>query len=186
MQILGTATVTVNAAASALASLHSALSAAKTYSSQANGSGSLLQAAHEAEKKFLAAMDDDFDTPTAMAVLFSLAKKISGACSEASASEAEVKGAASTLEKLLAVFNLLPADGGKGNDAEADVAKICKQFGIASSASLEEMISALIVARNAARKKKDFAASDAIRAELAKAGIALEDRKDGTTGWRKN
>jgi len=41
-----------------------------------------------------------------------------------------------------------------------------------------------IIIRLPARKKKDFAASDAIRSELAKAGIALEDRKDGTTGYR--
>jgi len=176
----------VKAAGSALSSLHSALSAARTYSSQAKGDGSLAAAAAEAEKKFLAAMDDDFDTPAAISALFALAKKISGACSEASAGEGEVKAAAATLEKLLAIFNLLPATEGKGEGAgkEAAVAKICKQFGLLESGAIDEMVGALIGARNAARKKKDFAASDAIRAELSKAGIALEDRKDGSTGWK--
>ena len=174
----------VRAAGSALASLHSSLSAARTYSSNLQHPGILSAAVREDEGLFIAAMDDDFDTPKAMAVLFSLAKKISGACSEASASEKEVKEAAATLEKLLAIFNLLPPAASESPDASAAVEKICRQFG-AAPASLEEMVLSLIAARNEARKKKDFAASDAIRNALAGAGIVLEDRKDGTTGWRK-
>ncbi len=176
----------VKAAGSALSSLHSSLSAARTYSSSAKGDGKLAASAAEAEKKFIAAMDDDFDTPTAMASLFALSRKISGACSEASASAQEVTSAAATLEKLLGVFNLLPMQEAKEAGASLGaVEKICKQFSIAPS-SLDEMVLALISARNSARKKKDYAASDAIRSELSKAGIVLEDRKDGTTSWRKN
>ena len=177
------------ASGNALSSLHMALSAAKTYSSMASGNGSLAPSAQEAGKKFISAMDDDFDTPTAMAALFSLAKKISGACSEASAPAAEVKQAAALLEKLLSIFGLMQLQETKGGEAlgetHAAVAKICNQFGIASS-SLDEMVLLLISARDVARKKKDFASSDAIRAGLAGAGILLEDRKDGTTNWRKN
>jgi cysteinyl-tRNA synthetase len=177
----------VKAAGSALSSLHATLSKARTYSSQATSNGELATAATDAKESFLSSMDDDFDTPSALSALFAFAKKISGACSEASASETEVKEAAAMLEKLLAIFNLLPADGGRGTgaDAGAAVAKICKQFGVASPSSLEEMIVSLIAARNDARKKKDFKASDAIRSALTSAGILLEDRKDGTTGWRR-
>ncbi|MFA6328901.1 MAG: cysteine--tRNA ligase [Candidatus Micrarchaeia archaeon] len=176
----------VKAAGSALSSLHSSLSAARTYSAQAKGDGQLASASAEAEREFLAAMDDDFDTPTAMAALFALAKKIGGACSEASASKEEVKSAAATLEKLLAVFNLLPVHGADDEGAASGaIEKICRQFSVQPGASLEESVSALISARNAARKARDFAASDAIRSALASAGILLEDRKDGTSGWRK-
>ena len=174
----------VKAAGNALSSLHCALSAARTYSSKASGGGSLISSAHEAEAKFIAAMDDDFDAPAAMAALFALSRKISGACSEASASEKEVKEAAATLEKLLAIFNLLPAAASEPQDSSAAVEKICRQFG-AAPASLDEMVLSLIAARNDARRKKDFAASDSIRTSLAGAGIVLEDRKDGTTGWRR-
>jgi cysteinyl-tRNA synthetase len=174
----------LQAATSALASLHSALSAARTYSSSLQHGGILSASVHESEARFFAAMDDDFDTPTAMAALFALAKRISGACSEASASSSEVKSAAATLEKLLGVFNLAPLPEAAGDGAgQGAVGKICKRFGVPLS-SLDEMVPALIAARNDARKKKDFAASDAIRAELAAAGIVLEDRKDGSTGWR--
>ena len=102
---------------------------------------------------------------------------------------AEVKQAAAALEKLLSVFNLLPAPQATDEEekgADAAVAKICKQFSVGHAAGLEENILALISERNSARKARDFAKSDAIRAELAKAGIVLEDRKDGSTNWRKS
>jgi cysteinyl-tRNA synthetase len=46
-------------------------------------------------------------------------------------------------------------------------------------------VDALIAARRAARVLKNFAESDRIRGVLAAAGIALEDRPDGATGWRR-
>ena len=177
----------VNAAAGALSSLHSSLSAARTYSSLsgAQHSGALLVSAQEAEGNFTSAMDDDFDTSTAMAALFSLAKKIGGACSEGSAPAEEVKRAAVVLERLMAVFGLLPPkEAGREGAASGEVEKICLQFSV-KRGSLEESISALITERNSARKARDFAKSDAIRKALSEAGIVLEDRKDGSTMWRK-
>jgi len=50
-----------------------------------------------------------------------------------------------------------------------------------SDADIEQRIAA----RVAARKEKDFAESDRIRAELAGAGVVLEDRPNGTTDWRR-
>ncbi|MEM4633870.1 MAG: cysteine--tRNA ligase [Candidatus Anstonellaceae archaeon] len=155
----------VQAAGSSLATLHSAIYAAKNYSLPATGSANLSQEAHEAEKKFLAFMDEDFDTPNAMAVLFALAKKINAACSESSAGKMDALHAAATLEKLLAVLNLSPKEKKK---------KISK-----------EEVEKLIAERNEARKMRDFAKADAIRQKLAEAGIVVEDRKDGTTVWRE-
>ncbi len=153
------------AAGNSLNTLHSAVSAAKTYTGSAKGNGELAALAKETEKAFVAAMDSDFDSPNAMAALFALAKKISGACSDASAGEKEAKEAAAALEKLLAVFNLAPGEK-KKEIADLEIAR-------------------LIAERNEARKKKDFASSDKIRKELDAAGIILEDRKDGSTAWRR-
>lgn len=159
----------IAAAKNSLGTLHSAIHAAKSYPLPATGSAKLAEEAHETEKKFVSAMDDDFDAPAAFAALFSLAKKMSGACSEGSAGKMDALAAAATLEKLLAIFGLEPKEG-----------HAKKEGGLS-----DNQIEALLKKRDEARKRKDFAASDAIRKELSDAGIIVEDRKDGTTAWRR-
>ncbi|VVC01107.1 Cysteine--tRNA ligase [uncultured archaeon] len=171
----------IEAAGNSLATLHSAISAAESYTSSAagdyvlrhssppaaaGGDGGLRKAAADAESEFMSRMDDDFDTPNAMAALFSLARKISGAASEGAVSPEAVKQAAAALQKLLAVLALAPMQENGTKVSEKEIQEA-------------------IARRNEARKKKDFAASDAIRNELSEKGVLLEDRKDGTTGWRR-
>ncbi len=153
------------AAGNSLNTLHSAIKAARTYPLPAKGSGNLQKEAINAEKEFVAAMDDDFDSPNAFAALFLLAKRISGECSDGTAGKNEALIAAEKLEKLLSVFGLGPKEKEKK--------------GI-NKKKIEEMLRK----RDEAREKKDYAASDKIRDELEKQGIVVEDRKDGKTVWR--
>lgn len=118
-------------------------------------------------ERFKEFMDDDFNTPGAISVLFDLARAINKAEGE------EARGLAGRLKELADVLGILyqdPATFLKGsNTTESDdVAKI----------------EALIEQRKQARARKDFAAADAARNELTALGIILEDGPQGTT-WRR-
>ena len=114
--------------------------------------------------RFKAAMDDDFNTAEAIAVLFDLA-------GEANRGQTE---AAHLLRGLGAILGLL----------QANVETYLKT-GAAGAGLQENEIDALIAARQMARKTKDFAESDRIRDVLMADGIILEDGPTGTH-WRRN
>jgi cysteinyl-tRNA synthetase len=110
---------------------------------------------------FKAAMDDDFNTPEAFAVLFDLATEVNKTKSVI---------AATLLKALAGLLGLLQRDAN-----------------IFLQGTVEENVldvDALIVQRNAAKQAKNFAEADQIRKTLADAGIILEDSAQGTT-WRR-
>jgi cysteinyl-tRNA synthetase len=120
--------------------------------------------------RFREAMDDDFNTPEALAVMQGVARELNQAKAAGQAS-AE---AAATLKYLGGVMGVLQQD-------PDTYLKRSAQQGSLADAQIEE----LIAARNAARSSKNFAASDQIREQLAKAGILLEDKPGGKTEWRR-
>lgn len=117
---------------------------------------------------FKAAMDDDFNTPEALPVLFELAREVNRFKETEPLKAAELAG---MLSLLAGVLGLL-----QGN---------AERF-LQSGASADDVveIEALIAKRNAAREAKDWPAADAARAELTAKGIIVED-KNGVTSWRK-
>ncbi len=125
----------------------------------------------EYEARFNAAMDNDFNTPEALAVLFDLARDVNKAKEEGNEAQAAALGA--LLRTLAGVLGLL----------EHNPEDYLKGHGEAGGLSDEE-IEALIRARNDARAQKDWAEADRVRDELSAQGIVLEDGAGGTT-WRR-
>lgn len=123
--------------------------------------------------RFQTAMDDDFNTPEALSVLFDLAREANRLRDAQSESAVHM---ASNLRQLGAVLGLLQ------DDPETFLQGYPQEMaeGLAA-ADIEK----LIAQRNAARKAKDWAEADRIRAQLAAANIVLEDGANGTI-WRRH
>jgi cysteinyl-tRNA synthetase len=115
-------------------------------------------------------MNDDFNTPEAIAVLFDLASEVNRA------QGTEKQMLASTLKSLGAILNFLQ------RDPTAFLQAGSKQEDGLSVAQIEEKIAE----RVAAKQAKDFAKADLIRKTLLDQGVVLEDRPGGLTEWRKN
>ena len=132
----------------------------------------VADAVDEAYKaRFEQAMDDDFNTPVALSVLFDLARELNTAKKEHK-SEKEVE-LASSLKFLGGLLGILQ------DDADAFLK------GSAESASGDLEIERQIQARLDAKKAKDWALADKIRDDLKGQGVILEDSPDGTTSWRR-
>ncbi|EEO26887.1 cysteine--tRNA ligase [Oxalobacter paraformigenes] len=115
--------------------------------------------------RFSRAMNDDFNTPEAVAVLFELANEVNRTHS------VEV---ASQLKALGSVLGLL----------ERDPRQFLQGNGTVDE-NEEKWIEAQIQARREAKKTRDFAKADKIRNELLEKGIVLEDKPGGKTEWRR-
>ncbi|KAF1056062.1 MAG: Cysteine--tRNA ligase [Pseudomonas delhiensis] len=118
-------------------------------------------------ERFAAAMDDDFNTPEAVAVLFEMAREVNRLRETDLATAAALAARLRELASLLGVLQLEADSFLQAGAARVDTAQV----------------DALIQARLEARASKNWAESDRIRDELAAMGVVLEDGKGGTT-WR--
>ncbi len=118
---------------------------------------------HPLAQRFGAAMDDDFNTPEALAVLFELAGDVNRT------SDAQL---AALLRGLGATLGLLQQPA--------------QQFLQAGAAALDTAwVEQQLQRRSQAKAARDYALADAIRHELAQRGVALEDKPGGVTVWRQ-
>ncbi|HUP36678.1 MAG TPA: cysteine--tRNA ligase [Candidatus Limnocylindria bacterium] len=132
--------------------------------------GGLLDEAAAHRARFEAAMDDDFNAPQALGVLFDLARVLQGA------RERVAQGITGVGAFLLGVGELV---------------SLARVLGLLESArkeaavepQLKARIESLVYLRQEARRQRDFAEADRLREELARLGVILEDTRDGTS-WK--
>ena len=122
--------------------------------------------------EFRRAMDDDFNTPEALAAMQGAARELNQ--SKAAGSAERSADAAATLRAMGAVLGVL----------QQDPDSFLKRS-VGEKTISDGDIEALLAARRAARAAKDFAESDRIREQLTAAGILLEDKPGGVTQWRR-
>jgi cysteinyl-tRNA synthetase len=117
--------------------------------------------------RFRQAMDEDFNAPAAIAVLFDFTREVNIRLGAAEAPGKQDLELFSALYRELAgdVLGLLP-EGDPGSGARES-----------------SLVQLLIALRNEARARKDWTLSDSIRGRLAEIGVLLEDGKEGTT-WK--
>ena len=111
---------------------------------------------------FEKAMDDDINVSEALAVLFDFVKEVNSAIAADSVSEKDAKLFLQALQEIDQVLGIMTFE----------------------TKGLDEAIDALVQEREAARRKKDFKKADAIRDELKKKGIILEDTPQGIR-WKR-
>jgi cysteinyl-tRNA synthetase len=117
----------------------------------------------QAREAFWAAMADDLNTPEALAAIFTLISDLNAMDDHVALTRGERDAVLAFLDEADAIFAAWP------HEAE----------------NLDAEVEALIEARRAAKAAKNWAEADRVREQLKDLGIVLEDRKDGTTGWRR-
>jgi cysteinyl-tRNA synthetase len=130
-----------------------------------DGDGQPLDWQEEHAARFAEAMDDDFNTPLAVAALFDLVTELNKSKSPVLARQ---------LKGLAGVIGLLQR-----------TPQEFRQAAVGDAGGDDGAIDAAITQRAAAKKARNFAESDKIRADLLAQGIILEDKPDGTTNWRR-
>jgi cysteinyl-tRNA synthetase len=149
-----------------LARLRSALRPAAGDQSTGPDADALHLATEDARVAFITAMDDDFNTSSALAALFDLVRAINSA-RDAGVGGPFFEAAQRTLRELSGILGLQLAE-----DAGGDVGVAAKPF-----------IDLLVSVRTDLRAAKQWALADKVRDQLADLGVVLEDSREGTT-WR--
>jgi cysteinyl-tRNA synthetase len=133
--------------------------------------------AAKALEEFDRGLADDLNTAQALAAIFDLVRDVNTAMDRGEFRQGDAAPVLAALESFEAIFAVLRDD-----DAER-----LSALGLApdSPPLSDAEIEALVAERQAARKRRDFAASDRIRDQLAERGVILEDSRDGGVRWKR-
>jgi cysteinyl-tRNA synthetase len=136
----------------------------------------MTERATRARKDFDRGLADDLNTALALAAVFDLVRDVNVAMDRGEVRQVDAEAVRAALESFDVIFAVLRDD-----DAEKLRAL---GFGQGDAPPPEAEVEALVAERQAARKRRDFTASDRIRDQLAERGIVLEDTRDGAVRWK--
>jgi cysteinyl-tRNA synthetase len=154
---------------------------------------------HQFSPKFEEAMDDDFNTPKALATFHEVRGKINKLLVKGLSDQAK-KNAKEFFSQYGEPLGLFQISQEEWHSLKIDVeekinvnervnqkiqAEDALQIGVEENISVQDWVELKIQERKEARDQKDFATADKIRQELAAKNIILEDRPDGTTRWKR-
>jgi cysteinyl-tRNA synthetase len=143
----------------------------------AGRSPDMASRAAKALEEFDAGLADDLNTAQALAAIFDLVRDVNITMDRGEFREGDAAPVLAALDSFDAIFAVLLDD---------DATRLRALGIVQDSPGLSDAeIEARIAERQAARKRRDFAASDRIRDELAQAGIILEDSRDGGVRWKR-
>ena len=133
--------------------------------------------AAKAQEDFDRGLADDLNTAQALAAIFDLVRDVNTAMDRGEFRQGDAALVLTALESFEAIFAVLQDDDGEKLRALG----LAPDFPPLSDAEIE----ALVAERQAARKRRDFAASDRLRDQLAERGVILEDSRDGGVRWKR-
>jgi cysteinyl-tRNA synthetase len=131
----------------------------------------------QAAREFDEGLSDDLNTARALAAAFDLLREVNIAIDQGQFHQGDIPGVQEFLANFERVFAVL-------EDNDAEKLRVLG-YGGTDAPKDDAEIEALVAERQAARQRRDFAASDRIRKELAERGIILEDLKDGGVRWKR-
>jgi len=144
-----------------------------------------LEEVKKFKENFEKAMDDDFNTPKAIAELFSFIKVTNKYLKNKTISSEAAKKAYSTLLQLGRILTLFQEEKIE-SEIKEKLLKLAEKYEIKVEAEVDAdtLIDKILKIRENARKNKEWSKADIIRAKLTQLGIEIEDTKEGTR-WRK-
>ncbi|MGA6827165.1 cysteine--tRNA ligase [Nitrospira sp. NS4] len=155
----------------------------------AGGDPGLPVSLERTQAAFRSAMDDDFNTPVAIAALQGLRSDLNKLLADGFSTGARntAREAFRSLGQVLGLFQLdswqfNPIKDIRGSDL---LRAGLEEAAMAQSVPSDTDIDQKVQDRNAARARKDFRKADEIRKELAAMGITIEDKPDGTSRWKR-
>jgi cysteinyl-tRNA synthetase len=154
--------------------------------SSSTGGGKLSDEYRKLERAFQEGMDDDFNSPIALAALQAFRGEVNKLV-EGDLSRQECVEAREAFRSVGHVLGLFQLSKWQFNPVEPLKDSVHERIDVthAASAMTETEIAAKLVERNDARRRKDFKKADEIRTALASLGITIEDRPDGTSRWKR-